>query len=232
MNEYKTGALYLPDNATRQARAYLDGHNPKHAPSLWFVVGHHDETARLVEICGDIVHHDPYDLLDTARHAPTRQKMRGLLTHTEPNALTREVLGIAIFTTGWASPLPADYEGDTSSITPASQHPERRRVEVLAFDGWGGASASVRFDDAEEINGSGGVGSLADGLSDLWAYLVGESAESGTQPPTCYFCGTLRPLGAALHQIRTCPVLNTFSPAPAVVVTRYICETCERGEDD
>ena len=229
MKEYTTGALYLPENTTRQARAYLDEHNPKHSPSLWFVIGNHDETANLFEICGGIIHEDPYDLLDSARHEPTRQKMRGLLSHPT-SALTREVLGVAIFTTGWASPLPADYEGNESSITPPSQHTERRRVECLAFDGWGGASANVRFDDdiENDLNGSGGVGSLADELSGLWDYLVGDTAESGTQPPVCYFCGTQRPIGAALHQIRTCP-----SPSvSATIVRRFICDACEKGHDD
>ena len=229
MKEYTTGALYLPENTTRQARAYLDEHNPKHAPSLWFVIGNHDETARLVEICGDIVCDDVYDLLDSARHEMTREKMRGLLSHPA-HALTREVLGVAIFTTGWASPLPDDYEGDASSITPPSQHSARRRVEVLAFDGWGGASASIRFDDDSEndLNGSGGVGSLADELSGLWDYLVGANAVSTMGVSVCYFCGTQRPTGAALHLIRTCPS-SLFS---AEIKTRFICDTCERGQDD
>lgn len=230
MKEYTTGALYTPENTTRQARAYLDEHDPKpDAPSLYFVVGNHDETARLVEICGDTIHADPYDLLDSARLHPTRQKMRGLLSHPT-STLAREVLGVAIYTTGWASPLPADYEGDASSIEPPSQHPARRRVEVLAFEGWGGASANVRFDDDSEndLNGSGGVGSLADELSGLWDYLVEDTAESGTQPPVCYFCGTQRPIGAALHLIRTCPS-PSVSPT---IVRRFICDACERGRDD
>jgi len=233
MNEYKTGALYLPDNTTRQARAYLDNlYDQVHAPSLYFVVGHHDETARLVATCQHFTGADVYDFMDTATTLSTRREMNNLVAgrFDGSRSLTREVLGIALLTTGWASPLPADYDGDGSSIPAPSQHPERRRVECLVFHGWGGASACVRFDDDKEneIISSGGVGTLANEMQDLWAYLVGESAESGTQPPTCYFCGTQRPIGAALHKIKTCPTPNT----PAVVMTRFICETCERGEDD
>ena len=55
----------------------------------------------------------------------------GLLTVQQMTLLDDEV-GIGIVTTGWAAPLPKDFDGDTSEIGVPSAHPEKRRVRLVS----------------------------------------------------------------------------------------------------
>ena len=73
----------------------------------------------------------------------------------------------ALMTSGWASPI-----NGTDSETPPSQHPERRRVNLLCLASRNGKQASaMRMSGNPEIvtdNGNA-KGSLASALADLFA---------------------------------------------------------------
>jgi hypothetical protein len=45
--------------------------------------------------------------------------------------LLPDELGIGLVSTGWASPIPPDFDGDEDEITAPSQHPEKRRVRLV-----------------------------------------------------------------------------------------------------
>jgi hypothetical protein len=95
---------------------------------------------------------DVYDLLDQV---------------VEPTPL--KVVGLAVTTSGWASPLNENGEVDC----PPSQHPERRRVVLVAVATAEELLSAMRFADADEvITETNGQGSLADALRDAFTRIT------------------------------------------------------------
>jgi hypothetical protein len=76
---------------------------------------------------------------------------------------------VGVLTCGWAAPLPVNY--DEAELEAPSQHPEKRRVRLMAFADRSGEMASVlRFKDDQEnpISDDGGAtGDLATALLEM-----------------------------------------------------------------
>lgn len=90
-----------------------------------------------------------------------------LLDNVEPTPL--KIVGLAVTTSGWASPLNANGEVDC----PPSQHPQRRRVCLVALITADEMLSAMRFADDDEITtDANGQGSLADALRDAFARLT------------------------------------------------------------
>jgi hypothetical protein len=97
---------------------------------------------------------DIYDLLqsDTARLA------------------TKAFDYIAIATSGWAAPLPVDYDGDEELDAP-SAHPERRRVRLFVIASRADTASVLRFQDDSEhpvLDAGQASGPLADAVRSLF----------------------------------------------------------------
>lgn len=98
------------------------------------------ETGETFQISSSV---DVYDLLDIEVKSPLN------------------IVGLAVTTSGWASPLNANGEVDC----PPSQHPERKRVLLVAVCTADEMMSSMRFADSEEVVTDGnGTGALADAL--------------------------------------------------------------------
>ena len=98
-------------------------------------------------------HPDIYDLLES-QHDLTYDGGRGFI-------------GIAVHTTGWASPLNENGEPDGAP----SQHPLRRRVALVACASYDSMGSALCFaDDPSEIVTDEGqaTGTLADALMTKW----------------------------------------------------------------
>ena len=98
---------------------------------------------------------DIYDLLqsDTARLA------------------TKAFDYVAIATSGWAAPLPVDYDGDSEELDAPSAHPERRRVRLFVIASREDTASVLRFQDDSEhpvLDGGNAVGPLADAVRSLF----------------------------------------------------------------
>ena len=98
---------------------------------------------------------DIYDLLqsDTARLA------------------TKAFDYVAIATSGWAAPLPVDYDGDSEELDAPSAHPERRRVRLFVIASREDTASVLRFQDDSEhpvLDGGQAVGPLADAVRSLF----------------------------------------------------------------
>lgn len=77
----------------------------------------------------------------------------------------------AVFTCGWASPINKDQDKMNDQVAP-SQHPERRRVQLVLVTSRKGKQASaMRFDnDTELVTDDGNArGSLAEAFADLFS---------------------------------------------------------------
>jgi hypothetical protein len=78
-----------------------------------------------------------------------------------------DAIGLGLVTTGWAAPLPADYDGENDeNVSAPSEHPERRRVILHIVKTVDGDTFSV-IDiqgHAEVQEDSTGRGPLADAL--------------------------------------------------------------------
>lgn len=77
---------------------------------------------------------------------------------------------LAVHTTGWAAPLNADGEVDGQP----SQHPERRRVALVAVVTTGGMASALSFEDSPEdivTDEGGATGSLAEALAECFSRL-------------------------------------------------------------
>lgn len=78
-----------------------------------------------------------------------------------------DAIGIGLVTTGWAAPLPADYDGENDeNVSAPSEHPERRRVIlhiVKTLDGDAFSVIDIQGHD-EVQEDSTGRGPLADAL--------------------------------------------------------------------
>lgn len=93
---------------------------------------------------------DVYDLLDIEVKSPLN------------------IVGLAVTTSGWAAPLNADGEVEGAP----SQHPERKRVLLVAVVTADELMSSMRFADSEEVITDGnGTGALADALRDALARI-------------------------------------------------------------
>lgn len=76
-------------------------------------------------------------------------------------------IGVAVHTTGWAAPL--NEEGEPEGAP--SQHPQRRRVQLLAVIAEGKAGSALAFADEPDdviVDEGGATGSLADALLEVW----------------------------------------------------------------
>ena len=98
---------------------------------------------------------DIYDLLqsDTARLA------------------TKAFDYVAIATSGWAAPLPVDYDGDSEELDAPSAHPERRRVRLFVIASREDTASVLRFQDDSEhpvLDAGQAVGPLADAVRSLF----------------------------------------------------------------
>ena len=98
---------------------------------------------------------DIYDLLqsDTARLA------------------TKAFDYVAIATSGWAAPLPVDYDGDSEELDAPSAHPERRRVRLFVIASREDTASVLRFQDDSEhpvLDAGNAVGPLADAVRSLF----------------------------------------------------------------
>jgi hypothetical protein len=84
-------------------------------------------------------------------------------------------LGIGIITTGWASPVPPDFDADVDEMIPPSEHALRRRVRLVScVDKAKHMVSSLRFaDDPDElITETSGSGSLANALTTAIGFMV------------------------------------------------------------
>ena len=84
-------------------------------------------------------------------------------------------LGIGIITTGWAAPIPPDFDADEDEVTPPSQHALRRRVRLVScVNKEKQMASSLRFADEPDdlITDESGQGSLANALMTAIAFLV------------------------------------------------------------
>jgi hypothetical protein len=73
----------------------------------------------------------------------------------------------AVVTTGWAAPLPKDFDAEVGLDTPPSQHPEKRRVRLVIVATRGDVVSVLRFQDEPDdtITDEGGAtGSLNDAI--------------------------------------------------------------------
>ena len=80
----------------------------------------------------------------------------------------------AVFTCGWASPINKDRD-ENDQVAP-SQHPERRRVQLVLVTSRDGKQASaMRFDnDTELVTDDGNArGSLAEAFADIFSQFAG-----------------------------------------------------------
>ena len=80
----------------------------------------------------------------------------------------------AVFTCGWASPINKDQD-DNDQIAP-SQHPERRRVQLVLVASRDGKQASaLRFNnDTELVTDDGNArGSLAEAFAEIFSQFAG-----------------------------------------------------------
>ena len=80
----------------------------------------------------------------------------------------------AVFTCGWASPINKDQD-ESDQVAP-SQHPERRRVQLVLVTSRKGKQASaMRFDnDTELVTDDGNArGSLAEAFADIFSQFAG-----------------------------------------------------------
>ena len=80
----------------------------------------------------------------------------------------------AVFTCGWASPINKDQD-ENDQVAP-SQHPERRRVQlVLVTSRDGNQASAMRFDnDTELVTDDGNArGSLAEAFADIFSQFAG-----------------------------------------------------------
>jgi len=116
------------------------------------IVAENGEVEVHAEIAGA---EDIYDLLqsDTARLA------------------TKAFDYIAIATSGWAAPLPTDYDGDNEELDAPSAHPERRRVRLFVIASREETASVLRFQDDSEhpvLDGGNAVGPLADAVRSLF----------------------------------------------------------------
>ena len=98
---------------------------------------------------------DIYDLLqsDTARLA------------------TKAFDYVAIATSGWAAPLPVDYDGDSEELDAPSAHPERRRVRLFVIASREDTASVLRFQDDSDhpvLDAGNAVGPLADAVRSLF----------------------------------------------------------------
>ncbi len=90
-----------------------------------------------------------------------------LLDNVEPTPL--KVVGLAVTTSGWASPLNEHGEVDC----PPSQHPQRKRVVLVAVVTADEMMSAMRFADEDEVvTDTNGQGSLADALRDALARIT------------------------------------------------------------
>jgi hypothetical protein len=86
----------------------------------------------------------------------------------EDTVIPDDAIAIAVVTTGWAAPLNADGQAEGMP----SQHPERRRVKLVACADSEFAGSALVFEDTPEdvITDEGSAsGSLADALAEAWS---------------------------------------------------------------
>ena len=77
-----------------------------------------------------------------------------------------QIAGLAVTTSGWAAPLNENKEVDGGQ---PSQHPDRKRVLLVALVTAEEILSAMRFaDDEEIITDTGGVGFLADALREAF----------------------------------------------------------------
>lgn len=90
-----------------------------------------------------------------------------LLDNVEPTPI--KIVGLAVTTSGWASPLNENGEVDC----PPSQHPQRKRVCLVALVTADEMLSAMRFADEDDvITDTNGQGSLADALRDAFTRLT------------------------------------------------------------
>lgn len=73
----------------------------------------------------------------------------------------------AVVTTGWAAPLPKDFDAEIGLDTPPSQHPEKRRVRLVIVASPVDVVSVLRFaDEPDDIvtDEGGATGSLNDAV--------------------------------------------------------------------
>lgn len=91
-----------------------------------------------------------------------------------------KIVGLAITTSGWAAPLNADGEMDC----PPSEHPDRKRVLLVAVVTADELMSSMRFADSEEvITEENGSGSLADALCKAFERIADGNTENSLESP-------------------------------------------------
>lgn len=91
-----------------------------------------------------------------------------------------KIVGLAITTSGWAAPLNADGEMDC----PPSEHPERKRVLLVAVVTAVELMSSMRFADSEDvITEENGSGSLADALCKAFERIADGNTEDCLEFP-------------------------------------------------
>jgi|LakMenEpi03Aug12_release.lakeMendotaPanAssembly.Ray.scaffolds.fasta_scaffold01151_24 hypothetical protein len=80
---------------------------------------------------------------------------------------------IVLVTTGWASPLPDNYDGNDEDLPAPSKHEARRRVRLLVCASADSVTSVVRFQDLNEVEVMGGDdsgrGPLADAVQSLFS---------------------------------------------------------------
>jgi hypothetical protein len=173
VSELPSGASCFPFDVVRKHS--VDVTNPILDTALWLErrlhtsLGFHLPTARMY----GIVVNDPRGLGDDRDHGAARSSfiddgrdVYALIAGT-PGIVARSFDAAAVVTTGWAAPV--DGHGDPS--TPASRHPDRRRVRAVAAVGDGGVASVVRFEDDPDrwfADDGRGVGDVIDALEAMW----------------------------------------------------------------
>jgi hypothetical protein len=97
-------------------------------------------------------HEDVYEMLDDTFNAILLNEANGT--------------GFAIVTTGWAAPIGDNDDDETAP----SQHPERKRVRLMAMIHNGTMGSSIRFKGEKDVTYDTGNarGSLASAMRDLY----------------------------------------------------------------
>ena len=91
-----------------------------------------------------------------------------------------KIVGLAITTSGWAAPLNVDGEMDC----PPSEHPDRKRVLLVAVVTADELMSSMRFADSEEVlTEEDGSGSLAEALCKAFERIADGNTENCLESP-------------------------------------------------
>lgn len=118
---------------------------------------------RLYKFTADHNHPTQYDMVEYGAFVDVYEGLEVFAN----DKTAHDSIGLGLVTTGWAAPLPDDYDGENDEgLNAPSEHPERRRVIVHIVRTLDGDAFSViTFQGADEVHeDNSGRGPLADAL--------------------------------------------------------------------